>query len=133
MPGDRLHTQTVVFLRHGVAHHNFSGADLLSPTLFDPSLTSEGKLSAVKTGEKIKTWWKTTQAGKSAELIVSSPLSRCLQTAMLAFLPGGEYERAAVPLLCIENVREGYGMHFPDKRRERSTLTVRSIYSSLSP
>ena len=121
---DQVRGQTVVFLRHGVAQHNYQNADLLSPTLFDPSLTYEGKLSAVQAGEKIKNWWKSKQPGKSIDMIVSSPLTRTLQTASLAFMPGEEYGEKYFPILCTENVREAFGIHYPDKRRERSTLAV---------
>lgn len=117
-------SQTVVFLRHGVAHHNFHGADLSSPSLFDPPLTCEGKKSAIDAGEKIKSWWKEKENEECIDLIVCSPLSRTLQTASLAFLPGEDYSDKAVPIFCTENVREAYGMHYPDKRRKASTLMV---------
>mmetsp|Transcript_25441 Transcript_25441/g.48206 ORF Transcript_25441/g.48206 Transcript_25441/m.48206 type:complete len:255 (+) Transcript_25441:113-877(+) len=136
-------TQTVVFLRHGVAEHNVRGANLTSPTLWDPSLTLEGKVSAVRAGETIKQWWKqqSTQqftqqwtaaasSGSSSkivnkiDLIVCSPLSRTLQTAALAFVPDPPYATAsaAPPLVCVEAVREAYGVHYPDRRRKRSVL-----------
>lgn len=116
-----------MFLRHGVAHHNFHGADLRSPQLFDPPLTRDGKISAVQAGDKIQYWWSTTQGGNRIETVITSPLSRTLQTATLAFLPGEAYGEECVPFLCVENVREAYGMHYPDKRRKRSVLMVRSL------
>ena len=138
----QVRAQTVVFLRHGVAQHNFQNADLFSPTLFDPSLTYDGKLSAVRAGEKIKTWCKnkpttsttTTTTGKTTiDMIVCSPLTRTLQTASLAFMPGEEYAAGEqyYPILCTENVREAFGMHYPDKRRERSVLAVRVSFATL--
>lgn len=124
MSTEEVREQTVVFVRHAVAKHNYRGADHCSPTLFDPSLTPEGKISAVQAGDKIKAWWKRN--GKRIEVVVCSPLSRTLQTATLAFLPGEDYEGdGGVPFLCAENVREAYGIHYPDKRRERSVLMVR--------
>ena len=133
---DQVRSQSVVFLRHGVARHNFRGADLTSPTLFDPSLTYEGKLGAVQAGEKIKAWWRKTSITAATttraplELIVCSPLTRTLQTATLAFGFGEDYNAArSVPLVCVENVREAFGMHYPDKRRERSVLAVRKDVS----
>lgn len=164
--GGGVRTQTVVLLRHGVARHNFHGANLTSPSLLDPSLTVEGKvrwwvsvclcqrnfpshkfyshcllillgawsfslfllpqISAVSVGERIQHWWQRQtpqQDTGHVELVVCSPLSRTLQTASLAFLPDPE-DPHPVPIVCIENVREAYGMHYPDKRRERSTLVV---------
>ena len=129
----QVHCQMVVFLRHGVAQHNYRGADLTSPTLFDPSLTFQGKLGAVQAGEKIKAWLllnrqsTTSEASSSSslDLIVCSPLTRTLQTATLAFSRGEDYGNdRPVPVVCVENVREAFGMHYPDKRRERSLLVV---------
>jgi len=127
--------------RHGVAHHNVvdrqtgKPPDICDPKFFDPPLTTHGKMGAVEVGDAIQTWWHTTQAGKSIELIVTSPLTRCLQTAVLAFLPpllGSSYnadhdqdesnDGAALPFLCVESVREAYGMHYPDRRRNKSLL-----------
>ena len=152
-------TQTIVFLRHGVAEHNVRGANLASPSLWDPSLTLEGKVSAVRAGETIKQWWKQQQQqqpmqeqpmqeqqeqqqpptndshgsdrknkNNAIELIICSPLSRTLQTATLAFVPDPPYatsSSSATPsLVCVEAVREAFGMHYPDKRRNRSVLMV---------
>ena len=143
-------TQTVVFLRHGVAEHNVHGANLTSPSLWDPSLTLEGKVSSVRAGERIKQWLRQQQKqqqqqqsiitshydGDSSsdttmiDLIVCSPLSRTLQTAALAFVPDPPYitttTTTSSPLLvvCVEAVREAYGMHYPDKRRKISVLRV---------
>ena len=130
-----VRSQTVVFLRHGVAQHNYRGANLTSPTLFDPSLTLQGKQGAVQAGETICAWFQKQQQQRNntsaaPDLIICSPLTRTLQTASLAFVPGSppSYTRpTAVPLVCVENVREAFGMHYPDKRRERSILEVRTL------
>ena len=121
METDQTRTQTIVFLRHGVAAHNFRGAELTSPSLFDPSLTYDGKLAAVNAGERIKHWWR--QHNASIDLILCSPLTRTLQTTSLAFLPD-EYSESSPRILCVENLREAFGIHYPDKRRERSVLVV---------
>lgn len=97
--------------------------DLQDPYFFDPPLLPRGKVGAVEAGEAIHTWWHTTQAGEVPELIVTSPLTRCLQTATLAFLPH-EYQHQPTPLVCVEGVREAFGTHYPDQRRERSLLQV---------
>lgn len=119
-----VRSQTVVFLRHGVAQHNYRGANLASPTLFDPSLTLQGKQGAVQAGDTICAWFQSKRS-TAPDLIVCSPLTRTLQTASLAFVSGNSYARpAAVPLVCVENSREAFGMHYPDKRREKSILEV---------
>jgi hypothetical protein len=47
---------------------------------------------------------------------------------MLAFLPGDCYteteERQEPNFYCTELVREAFGMHYPDKRRNKSLLGV---------
>jgi broad specificity phosphatase PhoE len=119
------HTRTVVFLRHGVAHHNFQGAPLESPSLTDPSLRVEGKMGAIQAGHVIKHWLHFNRK-ETIDLVVCSPLTRTLQTATLAFgLPGDDdYSSNTPPILCIENVREASGKHYPDKRRNLSLLKV---------
>ena len=197
--------QTVVFLRHGVAQHNYRGADLTSPKLFDPPLVPAGKMGALEAGQKIQFWFlsnnnnnniNNSNNNKTIELVLSSPLTRCLQTAVLAFLPGDRYNDndcnrkqdnnsqtlptqqnpqqqlrdntlpqqqqqqpqqgdnnnnsdqkanqtmtpcpdmasndtsssslgGAIPIVCVEQVREAFGIHYPDKRRPLSLLKVR--------
>jgi broad specificity phosphatase PhoE len=78
-------------------------------------------------GEILRRWWETTQFGEEIELIITSPLTRCIQTSMIAFLPGdcyasNEINRNEPPMVCTEMVREAFGMHYPDKRREKSVL-----------
>ena len=167
--------QTVVFLRHGIAQHNYSGANLTSPTLFDPPLVHAGKVGALEAGQKIQLWFLSTKGISSPELVISSPLTRCLQTASLAFLPGDRYstqtnptptapttsqdhsmdpDRPAgerrvakdaeqdvvvrattpslrTPIVCVEYVREAYGIHYPDRRRPLSVLKVWTLFAYL--
>jgi len=134
---DRI--QTVVFMRHAVAQHNVTDArtgkspNLRDPSLTDPPLIDDGE-GARRAGERIRQWWRTTQeTGKKIELILCSPLSRCLQTAALAFLPGNNHDdeecQHNVTFACVENVREACGVHFPDRRRTKSWLAVRSLWT----
>lgn len=122
--------QTVVLMRHAVARHNVvdratgKQPNLTSPSLLDSSLTTEGKVKAVTAGDLIQTWWNTTQAGKHIEMVVTSPLTRCIQTATIAFLPG-DYAQPTAVIVCKEDVREAYGIHYPDRRREKSVLQVK--------
>jgi hypothetical protein len=133
--------QTIAFVRHGIARHNLwdpvtrQPPRLEDPNLWDPPLIYEGKQQALEAGECIKTWWRTTQLGEEIELIVTSPLTRCIQTTMLGFLPGDGYTSSATSttasrepqIYCTELVREAYGMHYPDKRRSKSLLQVRGF------
>lgn len=125
--------QNVVFLRHGVARHNLrdpvtgEGPDIEHPSLLDPPLVYQGKQQALAAGETLRTWFRTTQLGEDLELVITSPLTRCLQTSTLAMLPGDFYTsngQKEPKFLCTEAVREAYGMHYPDKRREKSLLVV---------
>lgn len=134
--------QKVVFMRHAVARHNVidpatgKQPSLTDASLLDPPLVTEGKIQAVIAGDAIQTWGRnntTTQAREQQQmnhlLIVTSPLTRCIQTATLAFLPGHDYERQLKPLtiVCKEDTREAHGGgHYPDKRREKSVLQVRT-------
>lgn len=119
-----IRSQRVVFIRHGVAQHNVvqSGQtiNLQSEDLWDTSLVPEGKRQAVAVGEAV------TQALHSIELVVVSPLTRCLQTATLAFPPPGSYSSPPTQFVCHEMTREAYGVHYPDKRRSATVLKVRS-------
>lgn len=121
--------QEVVFIRHGIARHNIvdvttgKAPDLKDPRLFDPPLILEGKRQALDVGEKLRHW--RAHRRENLELVVTSPLSRCLQTASLAFLPGDQYDSRPPVFACVELVREAYGRHYPDRRRKKSELKVR--------
>jgi hypothetical protein len=81
----------------------------------------------LEAGERLKIWWHTTQP-EQVELVITSPLTRCIQTSMLAFLPGDCYteneERQEPNFYCTELVREAFGMHYPDRRRSKALLEV---------
>lgn len=101
--------QTVIFVRHGVAQHNYQGADLTSPTLWDPPLVPQGKKMALHVGHRIQQWLhlkfslsnhhhqhhqkhQQRQPPVQVDLVMTSPLTRCLQTSVLAFgIPGDCY------------------------------------------
>jgi hypothetical protein len=128
--GQMERRQIVVFMRHAIAVHNLRDPvtgqppNLYDPALLDPPLVARGKTAAVEAGERVRTWWHTTQLGENIQLIITSPLTRCIQTAVLAFLPGDEYGHCT-PFVCMEGVREAFGSHFPDQRRSKSALMVR--------
>lgn len=122
----------IVFVRHGIARHNVlddqgKPPTLNDPNLFDPPLTLEGKKQALDAGEQLRLWWHTTQVGEQMELVLSSPLTRCLQTASLALLPGDQYaqDHPEPTFACMDLLREAYGMSYPDRRRTKSLLVSR--------
>jgi broad specificity phosphatase PhoE len=123
--GERV--QTIMFLRHGVAKHNLldpiTGAppNLRDPKLWDPPLISQGMKQALAVRERLA----NNAAFQNVNLVITSPLTRCLQTAHLVFFPPGTepyYEKDPMRILCMEQVREAFGMHYPDKRRDKTLL-----------
>jgi hypothetical protein len=131
--------QSIVFIRHGIARHNLlddkgNPPNLNDPELFDPPLVLEGKKQILDAGERLRIWWHTTQVGEHVELVITSPLTRCLQTTALAFLPGDQYARETPEptIACMDLVREAYGMSYPDRRRSKELLMVRLFASERS-
>ena len=125
--GCPVRVQKVVLMRHAVAQHNMPGSDIKSPALFDPPLLAQGKIEAVQAGERVRAWWRDHTRNDGVDLIVVSPLTRCIQTATLAFLPGDDYNSLKAPeMVCAEDVREACGIHYPDKQRQKSLLQVGS-------
>ena len=127
---DNRRVQTIMFVRHGVAKHNLRDPNtnlplnLHDPSLLDPSLVLQGKQQALEAGDLIRQWFRTQNL--DIELVITSPLTRCLQTTSLAFLPGEEYcfDRQEPKIMVMDQIREAYGMHYPDKRRDKSLLMV---------
>jgi broad specificity phosphatase PhoE len=131
--------QNVVLIRHGVAQHNVlvngQPPNLRDSQLLDPPLTYEGKQQALEVGERLALWYRTTTTTtattttqlerENPQLILVSPLTRCLQTATLAFLPGQHHHYSAgkgPKWVASDLCREAYGMHYPDRRRNISVL-----------
>ena len=65
-------------------------------------------------------------ASRPVELVVSSPLTRCMQTAHYAFGIGASSEHqfptAAPPMLVHDDLREATGEYYSDKRRTKTEL-----------
>jgi broad specificity phosphatase PhoE len=118
MASQQRKVQKVTFIRHGVARHNLPDPltgqrpILEDPAWMDPTLVYQGKAQALESGERLRMWWRTTQGGGELELIITSPLTRCIQTTMYGFLPGEAYtdSRPEPRIVCSERVREAYGM-----------------------
>ena len=170
-PGSRRsRSQTIYLLRHGVAVHNLPDPrtgtypDLTDPRLTDPPLVPWGRHQAEEAAGRI---YRSASSGGGGggpggpvDLVVSSPLVRCLQTASLAFprragAGGGgagagaaageeeddEQEREGgdppephlrtPPVLVHELVREAIGTHYPDRRRRRSEIAAMCPWAHL--
>lgn len=123
-------TKTVYLVRHGVALHNVpdpsSGDyhDKYDPRLTDPPLISDGKEQIRNTGHKLR--------GVDLDLVVTSPLTRCLQTTQLILEGWKSLNSASSPaVVCLENVREAFGKHYPDKRSPKSLLQVSILFANI--
>lgn len=134
--------KTVYFIRHGVAMHNVRDPNtgqrpnLHDERYTDPSLVRQGELQACELGKKLKQMGLILDGRSSSssddmdtgcnnntkqpiELIVCSPLTRCLETAARIF------PNNISPVCCHGDVREAYGMHYPDRRSPLSRLKVK--------
>lgn len=157
--GGKIRIQKLIFIRHGVARHNIrdpatgQGPNLHDPALWDPPLVYDGKVQALQAGERLRLSITHNQyhfgvdedddgskitanaCPPKPQLVISSPLTRCLQTSMLICGPGDLYtdnnnidvnsnrlQTEEPTYICSELCREAFGMHYPDKRRQKSIL-----------
>ncbi|KAL3773797.1 hypothetical protein ACHAWO_006596 [Cyclotella atomus] len=132
--------KTIYLIRHGVAKHNLPDPitgerpDIANDaSLTDPPLVRQGILQAQVLGQNLK----RCGIANAVELVICSPLTRCIQTARFAF-PDHFIEKSQNAMddaldepqdkpgvvlgrncrvFCHEGVREAFGMHYPDKRR----------------
>ena len=105
-------SKTVHFIRHGEGHHNVAGdqdyAAYKSEAFFDASLTDKG-------------WHQVDELKRqlqAVDLVVSSPLTRALQTAVGLFI-------REAPIVACELCREHLGVHPCDRRRTRTQCKER--------
>ena len=128
--------KTIYFVRHGVARHNVPDPhtgqmpNLYDEKYTDPPLVLQGELQANELGAKLREMGlfekrstsstvdaTNLNSKKHIDLVVSSPLTRCLQTSSLIFPDFS-------PLVCHGGIREAYGMHYPDRRSKLSQIKV---------
>ena len=104
-------TKVVTFLRHGVAAHNFHDAQDPhpdEPTRYtDSPLTDYGRAQAAATG--------TASAALGCEMLVVAPLSRAIETGLLAF-------PYVTKVVAHEQVREYAARRYANKRLTRTEL-----------
>lgn len=193
-PANALNVQqpkTIYLIRHGVAKHNICNPDTgerpdiaHDVTLTDPPLVRQGVLQAQVLGENLRRRGiavdkvpvqlmdvESCHRVAAVELVVCSPLTRCLQTASYVFpehfkqhhtnatselsnysdnhnAESRSEEHTVVTstkttltilngnckVFCHEDVREAFGMHYPDKRRcvtcKYTNISVRSFLNA---
>lgn len=118
--------KTLYLIRHGIAVHNVAqhenkNFDPASELYTDAPLISRCESQSMITGKKLRDILNArTGDSTSIELIVVSPLTRCIQTAAIAF--PGCFD--AVPVVCHEDVREAHGVNTADRRRRRTDIEV---------
>mmetsp|Transcript_37775 Transcript_37775/g.55653 ORF Transcript_37775/g.55653 Transcript_37775/m.55653 type:complete len:295 (+) Transcript_37775:45-929(+) len=119
--------KTLFFIRHGIARHNIAshanqGFDPTDEYFFDSPLNWKGQKQAELTGDKIRKYISNVESN-ALDLVVVSPLTRCLQTATAAFPQRSSDQSTSPPLIfCHDGLREAYGIHTADRRRTRSEL-----------
>jgi len=108
-------SQRIFLIRHGEGFHNvnyhlFGKGAYYVEKYMDPKLTNKGKDQALELGE---TW-----IGKEEiDLIITSPLTRCLETTTNIF------KDMSVPIIANENIREfPMGLQYSNKRRDKWIL-----------
>ena len=155
-------SKTIYLIRHGVARHNIRGPhgekpDLLDPSYTDPELIRQGEIQASVLGDQLRRRGLTIDDNsmnmednddtiKPIELVVCSPLTRCLQTASHIFPShfasnSSNQSNEPSPIIldrnckvcCHKDVREGeYLSGMWCCIFQINILTCRSFWSSLS-
>ena len=104
-------SKVIHFVRHGEGAHNRLAAQIgkkayKDPRVFDPPLTDTGRAQAAR----LQDFFQRTRI----DAVLVSPLRRTLSTAAIAC------EKAKVPFIVVENLREQHGVHICDQRRHSS-------------
>ncbi|WCJ19683.1 Phosphoglycerate mutase family protein [Euphorbia peplus] len=108
-------------VRHAQGNHNVAGENnhdaLLSPEFFDSQLSSLGLQQA----SDLRNHVQESGLHKGIELVITSPLTRAMQTAVEVFAnKTTSNDVKCPPFLAIELCRERFGQHPCDKRRSIS-------------
>ena len=103
-------TKHIYLIRHGEATHNVAPKPW-GEELIDARLTEKGASQADALRERA--------AALPVELVVVSPLTRTLDTAMRSL---GPLQQRGVPFVAVEECREQFGKNLPDKRRAISAV-----------
>eukprot|EP00611_Tribonema_gayanum_P032528 TRINITY_DN977_c0_g1_i1.p1 TRINITY_DN977_c0_g1~~TRINITY_DN977_c0_g1_i1.p1 ORF type:complete len:232 (+),score=37.55 TRINITY_DN977_c0_g1_i1:627-1322(+) len=114
---ERGQTVTLHFVRHAQATHNEAaekrGREAYSdPAFMDARLTDLGREQCRALQGRV------VSNSEEVQLMVVSPMSRAIDTAMIAF----EKVPSHVPWIALECIRERSGNHACDKRRTKTEL-----------
>lgn len=116
--------KVVYMIRHGQATHNLPTPSALSR--LDPPLTALGVQQAATLSGRLA---EEMAHGMKIDLVVSSPLSRALNTSTIVLFPEGQANSGllskAVPMVCAEECRETIGLFPCDKRVNTAELQER--------
>lgn len=99
------------FVRHAQGYHNIDPSIMKQPAGLDARLTDEGEAQCAQLAQ--------TAAELRPQLIVVSPLTRTMQTALLSF--SIQLKQQGVPLVALESVRETVN-YLCDARRPLSAI-----------
>ena len=113
-------TKIVHFIRHAEGTHNVN-QEYRSKINLDAPLTEKGRQQCQELAQKIATAQQGPlfQLRESAEIIVTSPLTRCIQTATLSF---PSLLEKGIPMVAHEMVRETVNYNC-DRRRTIQQIT----------
>ena len=105
---EKASRKTIYLIRHGNGFHNSKTAKLRDPKYLDCMLDSIGEHQGTQLGIRYRK--EVTQGARPIELVVSSPLTRCLQTATYAFGMGASNEHQfptpPPPMIIHDDLRE---------------------------
>ncbi|XVF70893.1 hypothetical protein PTKIN_Ptkin11bG0198800 [Pterospermum kingtungense] len=125
----RQYSKTLHLVRHGQAMHNVEGDKnreaLLSPHLFDAQLSPLGLQQVAKLRKDARGLLDRV------DLVITSPLSRAMETAVRVFGSGGQMTPTlnSPQIMAVELCRDRMGIRPCDMRRKVSEC--RSLFPSI--
>ncbi|XP_025014027.2 phosphoglycerate mutase-like protein 1 isoform X2 [Ricinus communis] len=122
------HSKILHLVRHAQGTHNVAGEKdhdaLFSPEFFDAQLSPLGLQQVVNLRNRIQ----DSGLLKKIDLVITSPLSRAMQTAIEVF----GHEKSGLkcpPITAVELCRERFGAHPCDKRR--TIIEAQSLFPQI--
>ena len=117
------------FVRHGQGHHNFNAKATgctcnnggLPACPYKDQIVNDAYLTELGRSQASENVAFTASREATLESVFVSPLTRAVETALLAF--AGAADADTVPFISRENLREQHGMHVCDRRRSRTTIS----------
>ena len=112
------------WIRHAQGYHNVNrGADAKKPCCIDARLTPKGVNQCRRLAEAIRNAPPGSHLGQvrdKAQVIITSPVTRCVQTALYSLEPVLE-KNPNIPILANESIRETVNFNC-DRRRPISEI-----------